>query len=232
MRSLPASDVGIRTEAGERYRSHHSRRSQQMGNKPYRGRVASHELRFFCPERLGSGMEEKTLGFEFKARYYRLGTLSADTKQVWFVLHGYGQLAQYFIKKFQSLTKRNICVIAPEGLSRYYLSEFTDKGRKDNRVGAVWMTSENRLMDIENYVSYLNGVYDNELRAFPDVPVTLLGFSQGCATVCRWAANGKVKFQKLILWAGLFPPDMNFDAGKEILASKKTYMVSGNEDPF
>jgi predicted esterase len=177
-------------------------------------------------------MEEKSIGFEFKARYYTLGTLNAKTSQVLFVLHGYGQLAQYFIKKFKKLTEQNICVIAPEGLSRYYLSEFTDKGRKDNRVGAVWMTSENRLMDIDNYVSYLNAVYRTELARFPNMPVTLLGFSQGCATVCRWAAAGQVRFEKLILWAGLFPPDMNFEAGHDILASKKTFMVAGNEDPF
>ncbi len=177
-------------------------------------------------------MEEKSVGFEFKARYYQIGTLDTNTKQVWFVLHGYGQLAQYFIKKFQTLAGQNICVIAPEGLSKYYLSEFTEQGRKHNRVGAVWMTSENRLMDIDNYVNYLNAVYSNELSRFPDIPVTLLGFSQGCATVCRWAAAGKVKFEKLILWAGLFPPDMNFELGKEILASKKTFMVAGNEDPF
>ncbi len=177
-------------------------------------------------------MQEKSIGFEFKARYYTLGTLDASTNQIWFVLHGYGQLAQYFIKKFQILTSQNIFVIAPEGLSRYYLSEFTDKGRKDNRVGAVWMTSENRLMDIDNYISYLNTVYNNEVNKFPNIPVTLLGFSQGCATVCRWAADGKVKFEKLILWAGLFPPDMNFGAGKEVLASKKTFMVAGDQDPF
>jgi predicted esterase len=177
-------------------------------------------------------MEEKSIGFEFKARYYTLGQLNANTKQIWFVLHGYGQLAQYFIKKFQKLTEQGICVIAPEGLSRYYLSEFTEKGRKDNRVGAVWMTSENRLTDIDNYVSYLDTVYRQELGNFPNVPVTLLGFSQGCATACRWAAAGQIKFEKLILWAGLFPPDMNFEAGQEILASKKTFMVAGNEDPF
>jgi predicted esterase len=177
-------------------------------------------------------MEEKGVGFEFKARYYKLGSLNANTREVWFVLHGYGQLAQYFARKFESLTKQNICVIAPEGLSRYYLSEFTDKGRKHNRVGAVWMTSENRLMDIENYLSYLNKIYAIEMADFSNVPVTLLGFSQGCATVCRWATTGRINLKKLILWAGLFPPDMNFQSGKEILAMTKTFMVAGNEDPF
>ena len=43
-------------------------------------------------------MEQQELQFGFKARYYRLGNLDATTKQLWFVLHGYGQLAQFFIR--------------------------------------------------------------------------------------------------------------------------------------
>ena len=177
-------------------------------------------------------MEEKKVEFSFSARYYTSGTLDASTRQVWIIIHGYGQLAQYFIKKFQTLNEKNICVIAPEGLSRFYLSELTDQGRKDNKVGATWMTRENRLMDIDNYLAYLNAMCEKELSAYPMVPVTLLGFSQGCATVCRWAAQGKIKFDKLILWAGLFPPDMDFQAGHAVLHNKKVYMVAGDQDQF
>lgn len=177
-------------------------------------------------------MEEKKVTFRFDARYCKSGTLDANTRQVWIVLHGYGQLARYFIKKFEKLHEHGICVIAPEGLSRFYLSELTDQGRKDNKVGATWMTRENRLMDIDNYLAYLNAICESALGAFPHMPVTLLGFSQGCATVCRWAAQGKIRFDKLILWAGLFPPDLDFNAGHEVLAGKKTYMVVGDQDPY
>ncbi|NOT74335.1 MAG: alpha/beta hydrolase [Cyclobacteriaceae bacterium] len=177
-------------------------------------------------------MEEKKVSFQFNARYYKTGILNNSTSQVWIVIHGYGQLAQYFIKKFQKLTEKDICILAPEGLSRFYLSDLTQQGRPDNKVGATWMTRENRLMDIDNYLEYLDHVYETELKSFPNVKVTLLGFSQGCATVCRWAAHGNIKFEKLILWAGLFPPDMNFDAGHKALTSKKTYMVVGDEDHF
>ncbi len=177
-------------------------------------------------------MEEKSIEFQFKARYYKEGTITPSTKQVWIVIHGYGQLAQFFIRKFKKLTGHEICIIAPEGLSRFYLSEFTEQGRADNKVGATWMTRENRLTDIDNYVNYLDRIYHSELVNYPDVPVTLLGFSQGCATVCRWASQGNVKFARLILWAGLFPPDMDFEAGHKVLASKKTYMVVGDKDQF
>ena len=177
-------------------------------------------------------MEEKSVEFLFRARYYQLGRVDQRTRQVWFVLHGYGQLAQYFIKKFQCLEGQSIGVIAPEGLSRFYLSELTETGRADNKVGATWMTRENRIMDIENYTNYLDTLVETELKSFPQLPVTLLGFSQGCATVCRWAVKGNVRFDRLILWAGLFPPDIDFEAGNRILSTKKTYMVAGDQDPF
>ena len=177
-------------------------------------------------------MEEKQIAFPCEARYYTVGKLNADTRQIWVVLHGYGQLAQFFIKKFQSLSDQNIFVIAPEGLSRFYLSDLTEQGRKDNKVGATWMTRENREMDIRNYITYLDSIFQKESGAFPDLPVTILGFSQGSATATRWAIQGKIKFEKLILWAGLFPPDMDFTAGHKILQSKKTILVVGNKDPY
>ncbi|MDZ4714460.1 MAG: alpha/beta hydrolase [Cytophagales bacterium] len=177
-------------------------------------------------------MEEKKTAFQFDARYYTAGDLNASTRQVWIVFHGYGHLAQYFLRKFQSLTTDHTFIIAPEGLSRFYLSELTDVGRRDNKVGATWMTRENRLMDIENYIRYLDSVFEQELGTMAKLPITLFGFSQGCATVCRWAVEGRVKFDRLILWAGLFPPDMDFEKGHEVLASRDTYMVIGDQDPF
>ncbi|HCM75632.1 MAG TPA: alpha/beta hydrolase [Cytophagales bacterium] len=177
-------------------------------------------------------MKEQQIQFNLTARYYTLGTLSPQTKQVWFVIHGYGQLAQYFIKKFKILEAHNIYVIAPEGLSRFYLEDIpTRVAGGSNRVGATWMTRENREMDIKNYISYLQTIYDHEL-AERNIPITVLGFSQGAATATRWVLHGKVPFDRFVLWAGIFPPDMNFDAGKEIFKKKKIITVFGDEDPF
>jgi predicted esterase len=176
-------------------------------------------------------MKESKITFSFNARYYKLGELTAATKQVWFVLHGYGHLAQYFLKKFNALKDRNVCVIAPEGLSRFYLEQIEQGGRKNNRVGATWMTSENREMDIQNYLTYLDSVYSAEIGA-TKIPVTILGFSQGSATATRWALHNNIKFERLILWSGIFPPDMNFETGNKILKEKETFLVYGTNDPF
>lgn len=176
-------------------------------------------------------MTENQVSFNFKARYFRLGEITPTTQQVWFVLHGYGQLAQFFIRKFKVLEERGVCVIAPEGLSHFYLDEMQASGRKNNRVGATWMTKENRLMDIENYVHYLNTVYDKEVKD-KSIPTTVLGFSQGSATASRWALDGKINFQRLILWAGLLPPDMSFEAASHVMQEKEIHFVYGTRDPF
>lgn len=176
-------------------------------------------------------MIEKAVNFTFKARYFKLGEITPSTKQIWFVLHGYGQLAQYFIKKFKILEQHHICVIAPEGLSRFYLDELRPSGRKDTRVGATWMTRENRAMDIENYIEYLDMVYADEVKHHT-IPVTLLGFSQGAATASRWALSKRINFNRLILWSGILPYDMDFEAGSKILHDKDVYVAYGKKDPF
>jgi predicted esterase len=178
-------------------------------------------------------MHEPAVSFNFKARYFKLGEINSQTKAVWFVLHGYGQLAKYFLNKFKSLVEHDICVIAPEGLSRYYLQDVATRSQTgNNRVGASWMTRENRLMDIENYVTYLNAIYTYEMREHAHLPVTLVGFSQGAATVSRWVLQGNVQFETLVLWSGIFPDDIDFQKGKELLKPKRVFTVYGKADPF
>ena len=170
-------------------------------------------------------MNFENIDFQFKARYYKLGELNANTKQVWWVLHGYGQLAQFFVSKFKGLTEKGIYVIAPEGLSNYYLQG------NEGRIGASWMTRENRLTDIENYIAYLNGIHHKEIGG-RKIKTTLFGFSQGAATAVRWAMNQQVEFDRLILWAGLFPPDINFEKGAELFKYKDVIEVLGKQDQF
>ncbi|MBX2964448.1 MAG: alpha/beta hydrolase [Cyclobacteriaceae bacterium] len=178
-------------------------------------------------------MQEHELAFNFKARYYQLGQIDSKTKQVWFVLHGYGQLAKFFLPKFEILLNHEICLIAPEGLSRFYLEDVTSRAVSGNqRVGATWMTAENRLMDITNYLNYLQQVYLSVRDKFASLPITLLGFSQGAATASRWAINNPQNFDRLILWAGIFPTDMDFTKANEVLSNKNVMLVYGTNDPF
>ncbi|GAA3926665.1 alpha/beta hydrolase [Hymenobacter algoricola] len=163
------------------------------------------------------------------ARYYQSGELTAATRQVWFVCHGYGQLAAYFIRHFHGLTQADptTVIIAPEGLSRFYLNG------TGGRIGATWMTREDRLAEIDDYVAYLNQLADPVLAAVPaDVAVTVLGFSQGAATVSRWLARARFRPARLVLWAGAFPPDMDFPVATGLLRQLPVTLVCGDQDPF
>jgi predicted esterase len=56
-----------------------------------------------------------------------------------------------------------------------------------------------------------------------------LGFSQGAATAARWYQRNPEGFDQLLLWAGVFPPDIDtgtFPKGKPL------HFVLGNEDEF
>ena len=171
-------------------------------------------------------MKEFNIDFTFNSRFYTSET-GNNIEEVWFVLHGHGQLAQYFIRKFNTLDLSRILIVAPEGLSKYYLSGYT------GRVGATWMTKEDRLLDIKNYVTYLNSVYDAIISELNEnVKITVLGFSQGTATASRWVAQSKIHVDRLILWAGIFPPDMEVTTAKDRFDNIEVLIVYGNKDEF
>jgi len=173
-------------------------------------------------------MIEKHISFNFEGRYFSIGGNAKENilTEIWFVLHGQGQLANYFLEKFRPLAQDNRKIIAPEGLSRYYLQGFS------GRVGASWMTRENRLKDINNYLNFLTSVYNKEVPKDIDIKITLLGFSQGAATASRWALTDSINIQHLILWAGIFPPDLDLPKGQEKFKNLKISNVYGDRDEY
>jgi predicted esterase len=95
------------------------------------------------------------------------------------------------------------------------------------------MTREDRLTEIDDYVGYLNQLAETVLSsASPGARVTVLGFSQGAATVCRWIARTHIRLAHLILWAGAFPPDMDFTVATRLLHNLPVTLVCGDEDEF
>jgi len=137
------------------------------------------------------------------SRTARYCTLGRPDREVWFVLHGYGQLAARFLQHFESIDDGTRLIVAPEGLSRFYLTE----DPAERRVGASWMTTEDRLAEIQDYLRYLDAVYLAVVGS-SRVRVTVLGFSQGAATACRWVTLGASRIDRLIVWGGEVPPDV------------------------
>lgn len=155
-------------------------------------------------------------------RYSILNEGSTEKKAL-YVLHGYGQLSAYFIRKFQHLSQDYV-IIAPEGMHRFYLQGAS------GRVGASWMTKEAREMDIADTLSYLDALDEKLSEDFNFEKKYILGFSQGGATAARWNQLGKVKFDAMILWASVFPPDLPNTI--EDNGNQPNYFVIGDQDEF
>ena len=153
-----------------------------------------------------------------------LGGPIEEAKHIMIALHGYGQLPEFFLRKFNAIADEGWCIIAPEGMHRFYLDGTS------GRVGASWMTKEDRETDIADYVHYLDAL-SAHLHLTDRCPV-LLGFSQGVATASRWVAAGQQHFKRLILWAGVFPPDFNWTKGGIHMREMRVDVALGDTDPF
>lgn len=172
-------------------------------------------------------IQAHTISITKTAHYYTVGNPGKQVRQCWIVCHGYGQLAKFFIRKFDVLTSEDVFVLAPEGLSRFYTEGLSGK------VGASWMTREDRLIEIEDYAHYLSVLYQHYIPQFAvDVQVILLGFSQGCATQLRWMMRDFPHFDALVLWAGLVPEDLDYRPRHDYFANKQLHFVYGTADPF
>lgn len=140
----------------------------------------------------------------------------------WMITHGYGMLSSYFSSKFYDIPSCHELLI-PEGLHRFYLQG------TEGRVGASWMTKEERETDIQDYIQYLNQLYTSYQD---DTPLIAFGFSQGVATICRWAAQLDVLPAQLILWAGVIPPDVDPKAWEKIYTQVPITIFVGSDDPY
>ncbi len=175
-------------------------------------------------------MQEHSLSVYRTARYFVLGDPSGPVDEVWLACHGYGQLAAYFLRHFRAVEAPHRLIVAPEGLSRFYLEDH-------QRVGASWMTREARAAEIDDYVRFLDTVYTEVLtRAGGRARLVAFGFSQGGATVARWLAGspmlGDPPAARLVLWGSVLPHDLDLAAHGPWLRRAGLTLVAGDRDEF
>ncbi|MFQ5551006.1 MAG: hypothetical protein ACE5FJ_07200, partial [Gemmatimonadales bacterium] len=111
-------------------------------------------------------LSEHHITVQKSARFYTIGTTGMNIRRVWIVCHGYSQLAGQFIRYFGVLDDGANYVVAPEGLNLFYLNRFAAERDTARKVGATWMTREDRLTAIDDYISFLSNVHD---RIFDDL---------------------------------------------------------------
>lgn len=179
-----------------------------------------HSLKRYC------SLEKRFFSTTRTARFYLLGNTSKPTK-LWIAIHGYGQLGKFFSKKVEGLIDDETLLVIPEALNRYYLQGY------NGRVGATWMTSDDRNADIEDNSNYLENLIENIFNEYPTIgELNILAFSQGIATTCRWYVQSNFAVNKLVLWAGSLAHDLNYESHREKFNSAKIFYVFGDNDEF
>ncbi|GMR21694.1 MAG: esterase [Acidobacteriota bacterium] len=162
------------------------------------------------------------------AQYVTLGDVDGtdDLQDVWFLCHGYGQLASQFLDSARALEHPGRVLVAPEALSRFYLGDHKS-------IGASWMTREDREREMEDYIRYLDLLHERlfEIIDRASVRLVVLGYSQGAATAARWAVRGRVDVDHLVLWAAAIPPELDDDdTALASLKAMRVTLVGGSRD--
>lgn len=169
------------------------------------------------------------------ARYFTLGPTHGFPRELWFVCHGYGQLAGRFLRQFASLDDGSRLIVAPEALSRFYLDPIPQRRNDPSpRIGASWMTREDRGAEIADYIDYLERL-STEIRhplAGAAPRIVVLGFSQGTATVSRWLAASDLRVDQIVLWGGTIPPELDLAAWSARLHGAAITLVAGEQDEY
>lgn len=157
---------------------------------------------------------------------YTMRKATTSTQTLVYVLHGYGQLAEYFIRKVQDVLPETVTFVAPEGMHRFYLNGTS------GRVGASWMTKEARELDIRENTEMLDHLHEALLAELQPERVIVIGFSQGGATAARWIANGHSRIDAFVSWASVFPADVAFPTAVIAAKAPQRIFVLGTEDPY
>lgn len=165
------------------------------------------------------------------ARYALLMPEGDPPSYLWFVLHGFRQLAPRFLTRFRPHLRPDRGFVAPEALNRFYLGSEPGRHGADSRVGATWMTREDRETEIRDYVRYLDRLHDHVLEGMDPAPrVGVLGFSQGVHTAARWVTLGGVAPEWTVLWGAYLPGDLDEPRARAAFGRTRLTLVNGRAD--
>lgn len=142
-------------------------------------------------------------------------------------------MAHDFVGHFAPIASPARVIVAPEALSRFYVEAMRGGSHAGSAVGASWMTREDRASEIADQIAYLDAIHDTifALTERSTVRLTVLGFSQGTATVCRWLTHSRARADRLICWGGAIPEDIRLRDDSP-LRRLELLLVVGSRDEF
>ena len=171
---------------------------------------------------------KKQISISKTGKYSQIGKCSKKINNVWIVLHGYGMLSEYFVKKFECIIDETTLVIAPEATNRFYL------GNNYNRVGASWMTKLDKEQEISDNILFLDKLFSiiKKEIGHDNFKLNTLGFSQGGPALVRWLMSNKLNTNSLILWGSDIPKDSLVTENKSRWNSINLKIVIGKNDEY
>jgi predicted esterase len=179
------------------------------------------------------------------ARYATVGADPAEATWLWVAFHGYAHRAADFVAPFAEAAPPGVRVVAPEGLSRFYLELPRPDGGHLERTGASWLTRDDREHELADALAMVQAVVAREHAAIRHArgalpQLAVLGFSQGVAMSQRWAAvlrenpslGRDAVLQRHVLWAGGLAHDVSNEALHAAWQGTTVTAVWGTRDRF
>lgn len=164
---------------------------------------------------------------ERQARFSTWGNLTENTKYFWFVLHGSKMLSEQMLYKFSEFNPDEHFVVAPEALNKFYANGF------GGDVVASWMTSRDRLAEIEDFSNYLSVLYSQFETQLPkDCKIILLGFSQGGTTLFRWLNAKQIRANNILGYSCWIPEDIDLKGSQTPFVGIDIVYTYGEQDEF
>jgi predicted esterase len=138
--------------------------------------------------------------------------------------HGYGETAETQMERLALIPGAELCLLVSiQGLYRFYLG-------RTQRVGAGWMTAQDRelaIADNKVYVEQVVGTLAVEFHA--TVPIVFSGFSQGVAMAFRAACASALQVAAVVAAGGDVPPELD---GGQLARLKHVLIGRGERDEW
>jgi predicted esterase len=149
------------------------------------------------------------------------------------------------VTPFVNVVPSHVRVVAPEGLSRFYLELPRPDGGHLARTGASWLTRDDREDELRDALAMVQAVVAREraavlhARGAPPV-VCVLGFSQGVAMSMRWVVEARGNpaigstehVHRHVLWAGGLAHDVTDELLRDAWRETRVEVVWGSRDKF
>jgi phospholipase/carboxylesterase len=146
-----------------------------------------------------------------------------DCTHLLLALHGWGQSARWFARRFHPLGEAPVFVATPQGPHQFYLE------LENKKVGFNWLTAYERQDNINDANSLFDAVVDMALaRIGHPVPVYVLGFSQGSSMAWRYALHAGNRIAGMVSCCADLPPDVA--AALPAQSHFRTLLVYGTDD--